>query len=156
MFATTADTKEGLVLHVRATDVVSARVQAYKQADEVIHVAGVVAGTIQEAPEGAPNVLPIRGAGLTLAGSVIRVTSRHVTIPSRCRHCRADLRDPRGLEQVDLSARAWDGHLARDGGSILPERDPRPRENGDHLIRLVRATCAGCRRHAWDGLEGLS
>jgi len=152
VFAVYADTEEGYVEHVQADDVAGARVKAYREAESVILIAGVVAGKVFSEEEAAADVTPLRGRGHAIVVSHVHVTERRVMLPSKCPKCRSDLRKPHAVMQGDLMLRRWTGHLTKTGDSVSAERDQHETSARHAIVEAAKLRCALCSTDLWNGI----
>lgn len=153
VFAIYEDTQEGYVTHVEATDVAAAKARAYREAESVILIAGVVEGKVNSVEEPTPDVTPLRGRGHAITVTHVHATTRKVVVPSRCPNCRSDFRKPRAVVQTDLVGRGWDGHLTKRGDSVSAEKDHMPQMRIATAVEAVRIRCTACKHSIWDGLN---
>lgn len=153
VFAVHADTEEGYVTHLEAADVASAKARAYREAEGVILIAGVVEGRVHSAPETVSDVTPLRGRGHAIVVSVVNVTERKIVLPSRCPHCRSDLRKPHAIAQCDLATRRWTGHLTKTGDSVSSERDQHENVGRGAAIEAAKIRCSACSHDLWNGVR---
>ena len=152
VFAVYADTEEGYVEHVQADDVAGAKARAYREAESVILIAGVVAGKVFTVEEPASDVTPLRGRGHAVTVSHVLVTERKVMIPSKCPKCRVDLRKPHAVTQGDLVFRRWTGHLTKTGDSVSGERDQQENSGRGTIIEAAKIRCSMCGSDLWNGV----
>jgi hypothetical protein len=153
VFAVYADNEEGYVTHVEAIDVAAAKAKAYREADSVILIAGVVAGKVDSVEEPTSDVTPLRGRGHAITVMSVHAMPRKIVVPSKCPSCRADFRKPRAIIETDLACRMWEGHLTKTGDAVSAERDHSPRSRVDSTVEAARVRCSACKSFLWDGLR---
>lgn len=153
VFAVYADNEEGYVHHIQAPDVAAAKAKAYREAESVILIAGVVAGKVDAVEEPTHDVTPLRGRGHAIVVSSVHVTERKIVVPSRCPNCKSDLRKPHAIMQGDLVLRTWNGHLTKAGDSVAAEKDQPSSMRGNASIEAARLRCPLCRHDFWNGLR---
>ncbi len=147
-----ADTEESYVTHVQADDATGARQKAYRQAESVILIAGVVAGKINTEEDKPTDVTPLRGRGHAIVARRITVVERKIVIPSRCPKCKTDLRKPHAVLQGDLVIRKWSGHLTQRGDELSAEKNQDMHVMGRSIIDAVKLRCVMCSHDLWNGV----
>lgn len=153
VFAVYADTEEGYVQHVEATDVTAAKAKAYREAESVILIAGVAAGKINSVEEPASDVTPLRGRGHAIAVSQVQVTERKIVVPSRCPKCKADMRKPHAVTQADLVIHRWAGHLTKTGDEVSAEKNQHMGVSHYATVTAVKIRCTACSSDLWNGVK---
>lgn len=153
VFAVYADTEEGYVEHVEAADVAGAKAKAYREAESVILIAGVVAGKVNSEEELSTGVTPLRGRGHAVTVVQVHVTERKVVLPSRCPKCKADFRKPHSVLQGDLSLHKWSGHLTKRGDELAAEKNQDVHVVGRPVIHAAKLRCVMCNHDLWNGIR---
>lgn len=152
VFAVYDDNQEPYIEFVEAKDKAEARAKALRAADGIILIAGIAPGKIPDADvNDLDNVVPIRGKGHAIDVSLVRVTTRKVTLPGRCPECRADLRRSGAMIETFLSGHKWPAHLSWNGKDLSPERDGK-KTNVAFDVDCAVIACAKCNHKVWNGL----